>query len=480
MMRETRVTLADAGFFSDNKDMSDLIPVLLALAFLALVGVLLFFIITRSKSGAGGRFGKSARGRDATFKEANKRLQANPRDPAALSTMGELSFQEGAWESAFGTYKTLLEILPSTQGLDAFTINLRYGLSAMKLNRSDAAYNGLSAAYALDANNFEVNLNLGTLEFQRKNYARAIQLLQRAKAEYPEHPGCLRILGHSFFKLKKYKEAMSFIRKAMELAPDDKESLFTLAECYQEANQLEQALKIFSHLRPDPQMGAQASLMAGTINMDTHREEKAVEDFQIGLKQQNISRDIEHEIKYKMAVCYLRMNEIGKALEYLHAIQAVNPAYRDVEILIKKYQEINANRNLHIYTMAPSAEFIALCRKIVMTYYPRARVKITNISVARNDWADILAEVDAPKWSDIVMFRFIRTQGSIGEMIVREFHNHLKEMKAGKGICFTVGKYTDEARRYTEARLIDLIEKEKIAAILNTLDAKLSAATKKK
>jgi tetratricopeptide (TPR) repeat protein len=350
----------------------------------------------------------------------------------------------------------------------------------MKLNRSDAAYNGLSAAYALDASNFEVNLNLGTLEFQRKNYAKAIQLLQRAKAQYPEHPGCLRTLGHSFFKLKKYKEAMSFIRAAIDLAPDDKESLFTLAECYHEANQLEQALKIFSHLRPDPKMGAQASLMAGTINMNTHREEKAIEDFQIGLKQQNISRDIELEIKYKMAVCYLRTNEISKALEYLHNIQAVNPTYRDVEILIKKYQEINANKNLHIYTMAPSAEFIALCRKIVMAYYHQARVKITNISVARNDWADILAEVDTPKWSDLVMFRFIRTQGPVGEMIVREFHNHLKEMKAGKGICFTVGKYTDEARRYTEARLIDLIEKEKIAAILNTLDAKLAAAAKKK
>jgi lipopolysaccharide biosynthesis regulator YciM len=461
--------------------MFDLTPILLAFAFLVLAGVLLFFIISRSKSGSGGgRPGKNAKGRGVTLKEANKRLQANPRDPAGLNALGDLFYQDGAWENAFKTYATLLDILPSTQGLDAYTINLRYGLSAMKLNQIDAAYQGLSAARALNANNFEVNLNLGTLEFQRKNYANAIQVLQQARVQEPEHPGCLRILGHSFFKLKKYKEAMSYIRKAMDLAPDDKESLYTLAECYHEANQLEQALKIFSHLRPDPQIGAQASLMAGTINMDTHREQKAIEDFEIGLKQRNINRNIEHEIKYKLAVCYIRMNEIGKALEYLRGVQAANPAYRDVETLIKKYQEINANRNLQIYTMASSAEFIALCRKIVMTYYPRARVKITNISVTRNDWADILAEVDAPKWSDLVMFRFIRTQGSIGEMIVREFHNRLKEMKAGKGICLTVGNYTEEARHYTEARLIDLIEKEKISALLNTLDAKLPAAGAKK
>jgi restriction endonuclease Mrr len=125
--------------------------------------------------------------------------------------------------------------------------------------------------------------------------------------------------------------------------------------------------------------------------------------------------------------------------------------------------------------MGSSADFVALCRKIVMTYYGKAKVKITNITVNKSDWADILAEVDTIKWSDLIMFRFIRTQGSIGEFIVRDFHQHLKEVKAGKGICITVGNFTEEAKRYTEARLIDLIEKEKLQAILNTVDARAAA-----
>jgi restriction endonuclease Mrr len=70
------------------------------------------------------------------------------------------------------------------------------------------------------------------------------------------------------------------------------------------------------------------------------------------------------------------------------------------------------------------------------------------------------------------MFRVIRTQGSIGELIVRDFHAHLKEVKAGKGICITVGNFTEEAKRYTEARLIDLIEKERLTVILNSVDAR--------
>jgi tetratricopeptide (TPR) repeat protein len=457
-----------------------LIPILAAVAILIFIGVGFFLVVSKSKGSAAVGTRKRAKNYDAALKEANKRLQANPRDPEGLSTLGDLFFQDGVWENAYKTYETLIDILPATHGLDEFTINLRYGISAMKTNRTDAAYKGLSAARVIKADNFEVNFNLGTLEFQRKNYNKAIQLFQQARIQDPEHPGCLRILGHSFFKMKKYKEAMSFIRQAIDLAPDDKESLYTLAECYHEANQIEQALKIFSHLRPDPLMGAQSCLMAGTINMETHQETKAIEDFEIGLKHKNISPDIEIEMKYKLAACYLRANEIGKALGHLRDIQALNANYRDVAVLIGKYQELNANKNLQIYTMAPSADFVTLCRKIVMTYYPRAKVKIISISVTKNDWADILAEVDTPKWSDLVMFRFIRTQGAIGEMIVREFHNHLKEVKAGKGICVTLGTYTEEARRYTEARLIDLIEKEKFSAILNNVDAKAAAIPSRK
>jgi tetratricopeptide (TPR) repeat protein len=276
--------------------------------------------------------------------------------------------------------------------------------------------------------------------------------------------------------MKKNKEAMNFIRKAIDLAPDDKESLFTLAECYYEANQTEQALRIFSHLRGDPLMGPGACLTCGIINTEARQYEKAIQDFELGLRHDNIKPDVRVDLRYRLATCYLKQNDIGKALALLREIQIESPSYKDVAMLIGKYQELNANKNLQIFLMAPSGDFVALCRKIVMSYFPRAKVKITNISVNKNEWADIQAEVDTPKWSDIIMFRFIRTQGSIGELIVRDFHSHLKEVKAGKGICVTVGGFTEEARRYTEARLIDLIEKEKLSAILNTVDAKVAQA----
>jgi lipopolysaccharide biosynthesis regulator YciM len=449
-----------------------MIPILAVVVVLILGVVLFMMIMGRSKGGGSGR--KRMKGQDAMMKDANKRLAQNPRDPEALKTLGDIYFQAGEWERAYKTFEILVE-LTGTQ-VDEFEANLRYALSAIKLNLTDAAYKGFSAARTFRQDNFEVNYNLGHLEFLKKNYEKAIQLLQQARQQDPDSPAVLRDLGHAFFRTKKPKEAMTFIRKAIDLAPDDKESLYTLAECYYEANQSDQALRLFNHLRADPVMGPNACLFSGTINMNSHQEDAAIQDFEIGLKHENIKPNILIDLRYRLAQVYLKKNNIAGALELLRLIQADNPSYKDVNMLIGKYQELNANKNLQIYLMAPSADFVALCRKIVMSYFSRAKVKITNIAVNKSDWADILTEVDTPKWSDVIMFRFIRSQGSVGELILRDFHSHLKEVKAGKGICITVGTYTEEARRYTEARLIDLIEKEKLTAMLNTVDARAAAS----
>ena len=442
----------------------------------ALVIALLLFIVSRSRS-RGPRKRRSSKNIEAKLNEANKRLAANPQDPEALNSRGEVLFEEESWDKAMKTYETLAEIVLKNPvvGIDNFVVFYRYAISAQKVNMTEQAYRGFFLARSIKQDNFDVNYNLGVLEFERKNYEKSIQMLQQARIINPDSAPVLRYMGHAFFRLKKPKEAMSLIRKAIDLAPDDKESLYTLAECYYEANQTDQALRIFSHLRPDPIMGPSSCLISGTIHSEIRQNDLAIMDFEMGLKHQNIRPEILVELRYYLASIYIKQNEIGKAIPLLKTLNIENPGYKDVGVLLTKYQELNANRNLQIFLMAPSADFVALCRKIVMTYYAKAKVKITNISVNKNEWADILAEVDTPKWSDIIMFRFIRTQGAIGELIVRDFHSHLKEVKAGKGVCMTVGSYSEEAKRYTEARLIDLIEKERLSVILNHVDAKTAA-----
>jgi hypothetical protein len=72
----------------------------------------------------------------------------------------------------------------------------------------------------------------------------------------------------------------------------------------------------------------------------------------------------------------------------------------------------------------------------------------------------------------VVLFRFIRSSGSVGELMVRDFHARVKDVKAGKGLCLSGGVYSEDAKKFVEARLIDLIEKPMLMNLLNTIDSR--------
>jgi len=452
----------------------DLLPVVIVVIFLALIVIVGGAVLSKGKGGKGGKKGKRIKAKDhaQVLKEANRRLAQNPKDPEALSALGEVYYSEQSWDKAFKAYETLLDAAAGNPDMDEFEINKRYGLSALKLGRLDEAYKGLVIAHAVKQEDFETNYNLGYLEFQKRQYEKAIFHLRLAARQNGEHAMTLRYLGHSLFKVKNYKEALSCLKRAVDLQPDDKESLFAMGECFHEIGQEEQAIRLFTHLRTDPALGPSAALFAGTIHLNQRQFQKAVMDFELGLRHPDIKVEVVVEIKYRLAAAYLKEQEIGKAVALLNEIQQIYPNYKDTPAQLSKYKELNSNRNLQVYLLSATSDFITLCRKITLSFFPKAKIKITDISVQKNDWADILAEVETSRWSDVVLFRMIRSTGTIGELVLRDFHARIKDLKAGKGYCITGGTFSDEAKKFVEARLIDLMEKDKLMGLLNTIDSR--------
>lgn len=454
-----------------------IVPILIAVIVVAVVA-LLFLALGGRKSAQGPKpkKGLNAKDRNSVLKEATKRLSINPKDGEALLALGDLYFRDQAWERAMKTYEALIELCGSNPEIDEFEVNMRYGLAAVKLQRFEEAYKGLYIARTIKQDDFEVNYNLGFLEFTRKAYEKAIPLLTQARSREPDNPQVLRYLGHSLFKTKNFKEALVNLRKAIDIAPDDKESLFAMGEAYYELGNSEQAVRIFSHLRADPALGPSAALFSGTLLLNQRQYQRAIMDFEIGLKHQNIKVETLVELKYRLATAYLKLQEISRTVQILNEIQSIYPNYKDVVAQLGKYQELNLNKNLQVFLIAPISDFVTLCRKMSMGFFPKAKVKVVDISVQKNEYADILAEVETSKWSDLVLFRYIRTTGQIGELILRDLYSKIKDLKAGKGYCIAGGTFTDEAKRFVEARLIDLIDKERLSRLLNGLEAGVGPA----
>ena len=404
----------------------------------------------------------------AAIREATKRLAQNPNDSAALLTVGDIYFQDQDWEKAYASYAPLLDQMSGRIPSEQFEISLRYGISAMKTDRFAEAKKGLLLAKNINPNHFEINYNLGYIYYIQKEYEKAVPFLRKALITQPDNVTALKYLGYTLQSLRKYQEALPSLKKVLDVQPDNKDALFAMGECFYEVGSNDQALKIFTHLRVSPEIGSRASLYAGLIRMRANQLDKAIEDFEIGLKHDSIPLDIMNELRYNLAAARIKTQDLQKALVQLKEIQTVSPGYKDVASLIMRYQELNQNKNLHTYLMSGQSEFVGLCRRIVSRFFPNAKVKILDISVLAT-YTDIVAEIDTPKWADLVIFRFFRSQGSVGELVLRDFHGRIKEMKAGKGICMTAGTFTEEARRFTEGRPMDLFDKNRLNKVLNAI-----------
>ena len=405
----------------------------------------------------------------ALMREASKRLSQNPHDVAGLQMMGEASFQQQNWEKAYSCYATLMNKMADIPVTEQFVIMLRTGITGVKTSRIQEARKALLRASAIDPHNPEMNYYSGYVYYLDKEYDKAVSSFKKSLVSRAGNFLALKYLGQSFQRMHKYSDAIPALQKAMDAKPDDKEVLFAIGECLYETGQTEKCLKMLDRLRADPSFGAQSCLYTGMIRAKLGQYKEAKEDFVIGLKHMNIPLDIANDLRYRLAQAHIKLAEINPALSVLKELQQLSPGYKDVAMLISSYQDMNKNKNLQTYMMAGQSEFVGLCRRIASRFYGSSgKVKIQDIQ-ALTEYSDIIVEVNTPKFSDIVVFRFFRSQGSVGELLLREFHAKVRETKAGRGICFTAGTFTDESVKYAEGRPLELFDKTRLSVALNKL-----------
>ena len=444
--------------------MDAVIPILAAIVFTAVVVFLVSAL--RSAAARGGAGGQKAR--RLVIRECSKKLARDPRNVQALSTLGDLYYNEQNWDKAFPLYNLLFDLISTHVEIDAGKTAARQGISAFHIERFEDAERGLLAACKFEPDNFDANFYLGRLMYQKNEYEKAVLCLRKAKAVNPDAAEVDEPLGLSYFKSQHYRESIPFLRRVLDENPTDKDALFAIATAMDKTGYGDKALKVFMHLRPHPQYGARSCLSAGLIHEHANQYQLAEQDYEIGLKLEDVPLDLQTTLRYRLANAHLAQKNIGKALVRLKEIQDTVPGYKDVPALIQRYQELNTNANLQTYIMSPTADFVALCRRFVTSYYSDATVKIEDSTVTQ-EFVEILCTVDTPRWEESELFRFYRSTGAIGELYVREFHSKLRDMKCDKGFCITAGAFTEGVHKFSEGRPIDLVEKGRLISMLKKL-----------
>ena len=435
---------------------------------IALVAVLTLFMGKKGGGASEKKRNSNNKNKAHIIKEANKKLAKNPHDPAGLIPLGDVYFSSQIWDKAYLIYSDLSKLDSKSGAVNIGECFLRLGISALQLGKNPEAAQALLSAYKVNSVSFENNFYLGKALFNQKLYEKSVPLFKKALLAKPEASGVYFLLAQSLYFAKKYRDCLPFFKKALDEDPSNKEALFNMADSMFQEGRGDRAIKVFMHLRADPVYGARSCLRSGIFHTKINDLNAAVQDYEIGLKHETEPSDIRIEIEYNLARCYFEKKQIAKGLALLKSIRNSVQNYKDVNSLINRYQELSQNSNLQIYVSANSNDFVTLCRKFILTKYKNSNVKIQSIE---NDslYTDILTEIYAATWQDVVLFRFFRTTGSVGEIYIREFHEHMGDVNAERGFCISAGIFSDESKKYIEGRPIDLIEKTELIKILKQI-----------
>ena len=438
--------------------------VLIAIVFVVAFAAVVLALVTRKSGGK-----KKQKGRAQIIRDANRKLSQDLHNPDGLMALGELYYNERAWDKAYPLYETMMSVATIHHEIEPFKASLRQGICALKLNKIADSFKGLSAAFKINKQDFDVNYYMGIANFKNNDFEKAIPCFKRALIIRSDAPNMNSYIGLSMYKAKHYKESLSYLRRALDENPDNKEVLYSMADAMNEGGFADKAMKVFMHLRPDPEFGARSCLACGLFHLKSNQPDLAIQDFEIGMKHQNVPQDILVEIRYRYANACFMTNSITNGLAALKEIQATTPNYKDVAQLAARYQELNKNKNLQTYLMAPSSDFVALCRRIVLAYYKKGTAKLIDFSVSQ-DTVDVIVNVDFIRSEETHMFKFYRTTGVLGELPVRDFHGRVSEHKADKGFLVSAGSYSEEAHRFAEGRPLELFEKDMLIKLLKKVD----------
>ena len=410
------------------------------------------------------------KGKSALVKEAEKKLVKDPHNIPALETIGEIYYQDKNWEKVWGVYKTLYDLSAAHIEIDVAKSTLRMGLSAFYQNRIEDAVNVLMVTIKKDPDNFEANLVLGKVLLQKNIIDKAAYCLKKAKTLMPENNEVNALLGKCLFKMQKYRESLQFIKQALEESPDNKELLYDMAVAMSECGLSEKALKVFIHLRPDPEFGPLSCVEAGKMHERVKDFQNAIKDYEIALRHQNMNEQLAIQIKYRLGNTYIAMNNISQGLVYLKQVQMMKAGYKDTDSLVSRYAELNQNKNLQIYLLSGTSDFVALCRKLISVFFKESFVKIEDIQVT-SGFVEIVCNAENVKWESKQIFRFYRTQNIIGDLYIREFHGKIRDTKCDNGVCVTVGSFSESAHRFVEGRPLTLVEKDELTKMLKKITA---------
>jgi tetratricopeptide (TPR) repeat protein len=142
-------------------------------------------------------------------------VQKNPRDAAALASLGVVLSKEGKYAEAVPAYRKALALRHNLLG-----IQLNLGLAEFKQGHFEMAVPPFTAVLVTDPQNMQARTLLGMSYYGAKHFAEAAKHLELAAKSDPSNTELHQLLAQSCLWAKNYSCALEEFRQVQQRDPD--------------------------------------------------------------------------------------------------------------------------------------------------------------------------------------------------------------------------------------------------------------------
>ena len=403
------------------------------------------------------------------IKIAKQILAKDPKNYIAHYYLGKAYIKENRTELAVIEYKNVNDNALFGEGINELAFRTEYSQLLLKYNQQNEALKNFLLLTKLDPQNAENFYQVGRIYEDQNRYDLALGFMQKCAMLDKKHAKAHAEIGLMLYRTKQFNEAKKEIDMSIKLSPENYTSYYYLGKILKDAKDLQGAIKAFEKAQRDPEVKQKAIIEHGSCYMIASRYDNAMVDFQraIELDKNNSSSETLFA-RYFLGLCYEKIRKIDKALEQWEAIYKINKGFRDVSAKLSEYKDLQANDYLKDYLTSSNDEFAEICKnaaakglglQVLSCDSKKWGAQLTGVSKGDDSWMNVRKQV--------LLIRFYRNPEPVEEQEVHDALDTMKSINSIKTFLFSSSGYNNQARRFAENRPIELIDKQKLEAVLS-------------
>lgn len=403
------------------------------------------------------------------IKFAKQLIQKNQKNYLAHYYLGKAYVKENKPELAIMEYKYVNDNALFGENLNELNFRKEYSELLLKYNQQNEALKNFLLLTKLEPRNAENFYQAGHIYELQNRYDIALGFMQKAALLDKKHAKAHAEIGLMLYRTKQFADAKKEISLALKLSPETYSSYYYLGKILKDNKDLQGAIKAFEKAQRDPDVKIKAIIEHGSCYMIAGRYDNAMLDFlrEIDLDKNNSFPETLYA-RYFLATCYEKSRKIDKAIEQWEEIYERNKSFRDVASKLAEYKDLQTNDFMKDYLTCGNEDFSSICKnasekglnlQILNCDIKKWGCQITGVIKSNDDWMNVRKQV--------LLLRFYREPDPIEEKTILETLDTMKQLNCTKSYVFSSSGFSQSARRFAENRPIELIEKQKLEAILS-------------